>query len=247
MCVNKKETDHGLTNYILTGSDREKIWDKADEIVRENVNNYPGYFNTDIASIPYEMRYVPPFEREFNELRNIQIASSSAASLFHEYNGYMIIDLTQYAGHETDYYLDISLKFFRDMASDWAYIFVINKEDDFCRQLTGQIALLFRGLPLSYWHCESEKDERSVIKNIISGFQTECSGEMISLLQRFLNEQILSKAHVVILINDIISRDSRLTARSLERYLTSRDNLLRAVISSDVYGRLIEIMKEKKK
>lgn len=245
--MSEKELFRNLTNHILTGPSRRKLWEKADEIVTRGFSLYPDCFNTSTHSIPYEMRYIPPFEAEFKELKHLQIKASQAAPLFHEYRGYIILDLSQYAGHESEYYLDISLKFLRDMASDWAYIFIVNRNSSSCRAMTEKIAGLFCDLPLSCWSTESEEGSQTMIKRILDDCQTYCSDKTTVVLQEILDKRVLNPSQMSILIRETLKRYTRITPRVLNEYLNSSDSIMKAILSADKHEELIRNMKGNQK
>lgn len=243
--MNRNKPEIRLTNYILTGSDRKDVWAKAEEIVQEAKITQPECFNTDTAAIRYEMKYVPPFERNFDHLKKIQVDTSRAAPLFYEYNGYMIIDLTKYIGHETEDYFDTSLKFFSDMTDYWAYVFVINKEKLFCRTMIEKIANLFVDTHLVSLNCGFEKENKTELEKILYDCQTTTSEACKHVLQHILDHLILTEDQMAIMIRDLLNKYTSLTLRTVEFYLCTSINLIRAIIPADRYEKLVTAVKEK--
>lgn len=73
----------------------------------------------------FTLSYVPPYEKL--DLGKLQIAEREQ-NIFSEPIT-IIINLSEWLGHEKEEYFTISTKFFFDMRSKWKYIFTINSKD----------------------------------------------------------------------------------------------------------------------
>ena len=58
-------------NFILLTTAENK-YQAVDEIVNEAVLTVPEKFNGRRKSFPFELRYVPPFDKNFRELKRLQ-------------------------------------------------------------------------------------------------------------------------------------------------------------------------------
>ena len=65
-------------NFILLTTAENK-YQAVDEIVNEAVLTVPEKFNGRRKSFPFELRYVPPFDKNFRELKRLQGTAAEMA------------------------------------------------------------------------------------------------------------------------------------------------------------------------
>lgn len=73
----------------------------------------------------YRLRYTP-CNKEFTELKQIIDMLNHAKGLQENYDGVMLLDITEYLGHEQEEYFTVLLKWIYDMAN------VVNLKAHFC-------------------------------------------------------------------------------------------------------------------
>ena len=243
--MHKHENNNGLINYILAGSTRRILQDEAKKITKTAYQCHPGSFNTDRPALPFILRYVPPYEKDFTELKKIQVKASLTARMFHEYHGYMIIDLSEYITHEKERYLDIALKYLRDMADCWAYIFIINTEPESARQMIENIAFLFAGLPLSCHIHNTQKDKAEAIQTVLEENGLASTSEAYGILLDLLERGILNDSQIRIAVREAAAHSPHLSAEALQKSLTAENSAIRYILSEKRYRTLIAVMEEK--
>ena len=104
-------------NYILLGVPAQQR-EHAEKLVMEQRKYKPEYFEGNTSSFLFELRYIPPFDKAFTELKRIQGTAAEKAGRRDEYRGYIIFDLNQYLSHEEEPYFTIILQFLIDMNDD---------------------------------------------------------------------------------------------------------------------------------
>jgi len=115
-----------IKNYILLGNNIDDLKIRARNIATESKAQNPLLFNTNEAYVEYDMKYVAPFDKNFDMLFNIQGILAEKARFQDEYRGFIIFDVTKYLHHENEDWFDISLKFFHDQNNIWKYIFLVD-------------------------------------------------------------------------------------------------------------------------
>lgn len=129
-----------LYNFILLGEDSIFFESEPSAIVKEALATFPDFFLGNCPMFKFELRYIPPYERDFRELKRLQGTAAQNAGYREGFCGYIIIDVNEYLEHEKDRYFDISLKFLYDLGDTWRYIFLINnKNRRAARALAGKI------------------------------------------------------------------------------------------------------------
>ena len=102
-------------NFILLTTAENK-YQAVDEIVNEAVLTVPEKFNGRRKSFPFELRYVPPFDKNFRELKRLQGTAAEMAG-------------SEYIKHQFEVYFEIAVKFFHDMNEYWKFIFVVDNSN----------------------------------------------------------------------------------------------------------------------
>lgn len=77
-------------------------------------------------SVYYRMPYIPIFEKDFNELKKLQVAIREK-DFYEENNIVVAIDFTEWIGHENDSYFISTIRFLHDHKDKWKYLFVLNE------------------------------------------------------------------------------------------------------------------------
>ncbi len=175
-----KEKKFNNKNFILMGSDFEELTTKADAIVSEAVELYPESFSGERAYFQFELRYTPPFEKSFLEIKRLQGTAAQKAGRRRDFRGYIVIDVSSFLGHEEENYFDITLKFLSDSNDVWNYIFILNNTNS-------KKAMLLAGKILSILHCRVLEDkgasaEKKKLQAVMKEANVQCTKECADML-----------------------------------------------------------------
>lgn len=113
-------------NFILLGPNVNELEEATALIIKEAALRFPNEFSGKRHSFPFELRYVPPFDKAFNELKRLQGTAAVNAGYRDAFKGYIIIDLSGYIKHADEDYFDIAIKFLHDQNTHWKYIFTVD-------------------------------------------------------------------------------------------------------------------------
>ena len=92
-----------------------------------------GLYNNDYAArklagdndaVIFKLGYTPPYEK-FEELKRLQLKTKDI-DLFSIGKSYIIMDISEWVGHENEEYFVITMKFLHDHAYKWQYIFTVD-------------------------------------------------------------------------------------------------------------------------
>ena len=192
-------------NIILLGSMdyQRKI---ANQIVQEAAMLFPELFNGKRASFSYELRYVPPFDKAFNELKRLQGIAAEEAGFRDEFRGYIVMDVSPFITHETDEYFIITLKFLYDMADCWNYIFLV---DDSNRKaaldLVREVLLILEDVPCRVIEEKEDKISRNAqyINEVCKEYGITCSIPVQIFLKNLLDHNDCSRQVVTAIIHEL--------------------------------------------
>ncbi len=113
-------------NFILLGPNVNELEEEAALIIKEAASRFPCEFSGKRHSFPFELRYVPPFDKAFNELKRLQGTAAVNAGYKDTFKGYIVVDLSAYLKHTDEDYFDIAMKFLYDQNEPWKYIFTVD-------------------------------------------------------------------------------------------------------------------------
>lgn len=82
-------------------------------LAEKTAKSYPDTFKGEAPQVFYRMRYMPPYEA-FQEIRKLILQIRNATGIRSSFNGIMVIDVSEYKGHEDEEYFTIFLKYLYD-------------------------------------------------------------------------------------------------------------------------------------
>ena len=100
-------------NFILLGTDRDKLMTQVSLISNEASNRFASEFTGECLHFPFQLRYSAPYER-FLELKRLQVEARNHVRFKSNYCGYIALELNDFLTHEEENYFDITLKFLHD-------------------------------------------------------------------------------------------------------------------------------------
>ena len=71
----------------------------------------------------FKLNYVPLYEK-FEELKKLQIRTKTA-DLFGQGKTCIVIDISDWVGHENEQFFIVTMKYFHDHCYKWAYVFTV--------------------------------------------------------------------------------------------------------------------------
>lgn len=80
-------------NFILIGTQLDEMKNKANEIVAEAEKKCKEMFNGEDSSFAFDLRYIPPFDKNFGELMRLQGVAAEHVRFKNGYRGYIILDV----------------------------------------------------------------------------------------------------------------------------------------------------------
>lgn len=235
-------------NFILLGNPfRQKTHAKT--IILEMEKRFPERFEGKIKDFFFELRYVPPFDKGFNELKRLQGAAAEAAGRRDEFRGYVVIDLSNYLSHDQDHYLDIALQFLADMSDFWKYIFLVdNKNSRAAKELVGTVlTVLLRDISCEVKEDESERSSKSLVDTICREQSITCVPSVKQFFQEMLDRETFSIDVIVALLRDI-SRNCgvRIRMHTLSSYFEKGTSVVKYMLTEKQYDRLMNSFEHRK-
>lgn len=231
-------------NYILIG-EIEYLKEKAIEIVREEAVGCHTKYEGDNPFFFFELRYYPPFAKEFKELKRLQGIAAKTAGRRDQFRGYVVIDLSAYLTHEKEHFFDMTMYFLADMGDFWRYVFLVDNANDKAAKamVSRMLSILLRQLSCEVWEVDAITSRRKLIETICKEQGVECSASLNKLLQEVLDIDKVDVGIVAALLrNASASLGSRIERRELSSFFKSEDNLIKYMLSEKQYSRLMSIL-----
>ncbi len=219
----------GMRNFILLG-DTAELQGRAAEMADYARLRFPEEFNGELSCFLHELRYIPPFER-FTELIRLQGTAANKAGFRDEYNGYIIMDISEYLRHESDMYFDISIKFLHDMNQHWRYIFLLDNSS------TNAAQELVRKL-LSILSCTVIKDKQAdtacftkCVKSMCGQYSLKCTNAAVRCFAHLLQTGCTKQA-VSNILCDIAAVSGVINTEVLREYFGDEQSAVRYILTA---------------
>lgn len=231
-------------NYILLGHpDDQRLY--AEKIVSEIKQREPHNFEGIQDSFSFELRYVPPFEKSFHELKRLQGTAAVVAGRRDEFMGYIIIDLSGYLTHEKEDYFEIALLFLADMSDHWKYIFVIDDTNTkAAKDLTRSVLSVLARANLFCEIKESAPTESPVyiVNAICKEHGINCAAPVKMMLQRLIEEGY-NKEIISAFLWDISRKfGEQINISTLNKYLLQEVPVFKYMLNEKEYTRFTNII-----
>lgn len=231
-------------NFILLGSDIDTLKIISEEIIDEAEKTFTDEFTGSRFSFPFELRYTPPFDKSFNELKRLQSIAADNSGYKDQYRGYIVIDVTGYLKHENDNYFDITLKFLYDMNAFWKYIFIVNSSNV-------KASLEITRTILNIIHCGvidkiavETYENKKYVSDICRNKGINCSEEVLSFWGKMIDDDLISRDTVYYVVQEMSMRSkitpAFLDADDLKNYLFDKTTSFKYMMTSDQYNKIIE-------
>ena len=229
-----------ITNYILLGSNLRDMEEESVQLVQEAALQTPEGFLGKRQSFPFELRYVPPFDKTFHELKRLQGTAAVNAGYRNTFKGYIVMDLSAYLKHADETYLDIALKFLHDQQGDWKYIFMIGEHPskaslDLARKVLSII-------PCTVVESKGLCDEE-YIKKLCRDKGLLLNDSALEFLVNLLykNENLRDAMPTVICeLSKRTHKDQELSTHSLRSYFSDRTSVVNYLLSGEKRAAALE-------
>jgi hypothetical protein len=243
----KPNNNFSPEHYILLGSLRAGQAD-AELIISRAKAQAPEKFEGNVDRINFEFRYVPPFEKDFHELKRLQGIAAEAAGRRNEFKGYILIDVSEWLTHQNEDYLNKALLFLIDMSDWWKYIFFVDgKNSKAAKELVGEILSVFfhDNIPCAVKETTAERPGHTDVNILCTEHGVICSPSVKKLFQELL-KQGLSESVVSALLCELSWKNlgHEISMHTLIGCLMSQDLVTRYMMTEKEYGRLVTYIKE---
>lgn len=235
-------------NFILLGS-AGRLKEQAEDIVSEAVECFPERFEGLEPCFEFEMRYTPPFEKNFHELKRLQCIAAKTAGRRDEFRGYIVIDLSSYVAHEKEPYLEVTLRFLSDMSDWWKYIFLV---DDSNAKASKELVRTMLGILLCDIPCDVIENREistacEIVDHICVAQDVTCTRPVKEFLQEVLSVEKVSGDILSALLRDVSAYfGSQVNLRTLEEYFSKKESLIKYMLERKQYEQFMDAFEHKR-
>ena len=200
----------------------------------------PDCFDGECIVFFFFFRYYAPFEKDFNELRRIGFEARKHTRFKEEYNGYIAVDVSEWIGHEDEFYFDIILKYLYDQNDHWRYIFYTD-DTQIC-DTKHMASLLYKFFLIVPMVAEPDHRRENSIKDELKERGIFISRETSCFLDDLREHGFMSKETLLGIIEDIRLRTNKhmIPSGAVVDYLHSNDGIHRLLLDNK---QLIELNK----
>lgn len=233
-----------MENIIFIGSSHA-LSECAEMIVSKAKAHHPEKFEGNRDFFNFDLRYIAPFDRNFNELKRLQGTAAEAAGRRDEFRGYISVNLSAYIAHEREEYFDKILYFLADMNEEWKYIFFIdanNAKYKPARELVARVLDVFlrTNIPCQVMEMEDRKSVRDIVRSVCSEQNSDFDLAVEDLLCELLTQGVCNENIVTALIKVIgWNYGPHISESLLFDFLTNRGSILRYMVTEKEYSRLV--------
>lgn len=237
-------------NFILLGS-LEEQQAQADQIVQEAVTLFPGEFNARRKSFPFELRYIPPFDKAFGELKRLQGAAAEEAGFRDEYRGYIVIDLSAYVTHEAEDYFGRAIKFLHDMSDCWKYIFLVdNSSERAALNLVRNVLQILDDVSCGVLEQNAGDIPANtrLVRNACEEYRITCSTSVCSFLQELIDHNEYPRQLAFTIIRELAGKYGTgyvIRMETISEYFSNGTSVVEYMLVPKLYDDLIALLNQK--
>lgn len=231
-------------NIIFMGHSNA-LREHAEMIVSKAKENHPEYFEGNCDSFYFDLRYVAPFDSNFNELKRLQGTAAEAAGRRDEFRGYICLNLSAYVAHEREDFFNKAVYFLADMSDEWKYIFFVDVDHAKykpARDLVAHVLNIFlcANIPCQVIEAEEKEPFRNIVKSVCTEQNADFDPTVEALLCDLMTQGICNERIISALIRDANwNYGSRISVGMLFDFLSNRDSVLKYMLTEKEYNRLI--------
>ncbi len=229
-------------NIIFVGKPND-LRAHVEIIVSKAKEQHPEKFEGNRDFFNFDLRYIAPFDINFNELKRLQGTAAEAAGRRDQFRGYICVNLSAYITHEQEGYFDKVLYFLADMNEDWKYIFFVdNAKYKPARDLVAHVLNIFlcASIPCQVMEVEEKKSFRNIVKSFCRDQSTDLDPAVEALACELMVQDVCNENIVTTLIRDVSwNYGSRISVSMLIDFLSNRDSVLKYMLTEREYNRLV--------
>ncbi|MCD7858619.1 MAG: hypothetical protein LUH51_00385 [Firmicutes bacterium] len=235
--------NHQPENVLLLGNGAPQKA-RAEAIVSEAKKQHPEWFEGNKPSFCFELRYAAPFDKSFGELKRLQGIAAEAAGRRDTFHGYILIDLSNYLGHEEAFF-QITLQFLADMSDCWKYIFFAdNKNQREAKALVSKtLTILLRDIPCDVEEPEENPPAPKKVDTMLEKQSIYCDSLVKELLCKLMDEEGFCEDTVFALLQDLRGYcGNRINASKLADFFAKREPIVKYILPQKEYERLMKAL-----
>lgn len=215
----------------------------AEMIVSKAKKQHPEKFEGNRDSFYFDLRYVAPFDSNFNELKRLQGTAAEVAGRRDEFRGYLCINLSSYISHEKEGYFEKVLYFLADMNADWKYIFFVdNTKCKPARDLIARVLSVFlcANIPCQVIEAKREESFQNIVKSVCTEQDADVDPAVEALLCDLITQGVCDENIVTALIRDVgWNYGPRISVSMLFDLLPNHDSVLKYMLTEKEYNCLV--------
>ena len=119
-----------MQNIVFTGGASRMADELACQVVDHLYRTRAISFQGNSPGIFFKMNYSPGTDRQFTSIQYLVEALRLEAGYKGLYRGCLVLDITEWLGHEKEYYFDVLLSYLSDLSDDVYTIFLIGRNRD---------------------------------------------------------------------------------------------------------------------
>lgn len=236
-------------NFILLGTQMDELRNKAEVMVSFAHEKFPEVFNGEVYSFPFDLRYVPPFEKTFTELMRLQGIAAENVRFKASYKGYIILDVSDFLKHEKEPYFQRTIKYLHDENDDWRYIFIVDKTNDkAAKDMTQTILEFIKYTKVINEENISESNQR-FLKKTCQERNLKLEADSFRMLENFLTMDKINRNVIETIICDLSAMYgvATVTMQNLKDYFENDDAVAKYMISESTFDEILALCRDFKK
>jgi len=228
-------------NFILLGTQLDELKRKAHAIVSEAEQKCNCIFNGETAAFEFNLRYTPPFEKNFRELMRLQGVAAENARFKDEYRGYIIIDVCEFLKHEAEPYFQIAIRYLHDENDNWRYIFIVDKANEkAAKDLTRVI--------LEYIKCTKVIDDENILDEnrdflirVCKDVDLRMENDALGLFENLFEYENVNRNVIESIIFDLstVYKKQKISIDVLKGYFESDKTLAQYIITNNTLAKVV--------
>ncbi len=232
-------------HFILVGTDRLYFEREAAAIVQETLSAAPEAFSGEQPCFTFDLRYVPPFDKDFRELKRLQGTAAQFAGRRDAFRGCIILDVSEYLRHENEFYFDVILSFLRDQTDCWRYIFPIPDENHAAASALVRRLLSIPRSTVAEQPVDARFYHNSFLRDACAACGVICQPLAHGFLEDALTAGICTREAATVMLQDLAlcsGSDRTISMNTLRAYLASDPVNMSYMLAPKQYQQLLHTL-----
>jgi len=235
-------------NFILIGTQLDEMKNKANAIVAEAEKKCKEIFNSEDSSFAFDLRYVPPFDKNFGELMRLQGVAAEHVRFKDGYKGYIILDVSEFIKHEKESYFLRAIKYLHDENENWRYIFIVDKSNEkAARDMVQAILEFIEHTKVLDDENVSDNNQR-FLKTICKERKVKLDEESFKFIENLLTKEKINRNVIETIVCDLSAMcdNSVVTAADIKEYFEGDTAIVRYMVSKSDFDRILMLCNDLK-